>query len=301
MKDLFQLSEKLDELEKLRKSCVHVIELIAGLEAVMILLTVIASANGIYLGRLPMLIYMLPFGFTYTLAFDRRRYKKVYNNVIVRQALENYFEIEEFNSDYGIPQYMISNTGMLRHFNVYKANDYLQGKYKDIDFIQSDVEMRLEANRKSSVTIFKGRWMVFDFNKHFRADMLIYEKGYRYAKHSDGLFNRDSKLQKVEFEDVNFNAHFKAYAQNQNEAFYLLSPQMMEMIEQIRQSVKGDLILIFKDDRLHIGVNSFRDAFEPPIFQKIDISVIMNSINDDIGLITKMVDMLNLDRKIYKM
>ncbi len=302
MKDLFKLSEQLDELENLRKAVLRSLAFMAVLEVLAWAAVLAAIHFDVYLPRIAFYIPAVPLSMGFTLQFDRRRYKKKYNSLIVRQALERYFEIREFNSDYGIPYGTIKSTGMLRECNKYLANDYLSGSYKDIDFVQSDIEMRLQNSvfQKANVIMFKGRWMIFEFNKSFACDMLVYEKSFRYAKHSEGLFSGEGRLERVETENVAFNEHFKVYAQNTVEAFYLLSPQIIDKLEEIRQSIRGDLILIFHNSHLHIGVNNFRDAFEPPVFSKIDVNTVMAGIDDDIGLITALADMLRLDRKVYK-
>ena len=300
MDDLFRLAEKLDELEKLRKACLKTIGVIAVCELIILALVV-----GFYLltgviNRLTSALFFLPGLFSYTLAFDRRRYKKVYNSVIVRQSLERYFEIHEFNSDYGIPYGVILGTGMIRQCKYFTANDFLQGTYKDVEFMQSDVIMRTQDPKvsRSSVTLFSGRWMIFEFNKNFVCDLLIYEKGIRFAKKGN-VFSPD-RLEKLQFENMSFNEHFRAYTDNQNDAFYIVTPHIMEMLEEIRENVRGDLIIIFHRNRLHIGVNNYRDAFEPPLFHPIDVQSLTGEIDEDIGLITKMVDGLKLDEKIYK-
>lgn len=303
MKDLNKLSEELDELEKLRKSRLRFIVFIAFVQVLLIAVTVIAAQYDVYVYRLVFFTFLTPLTLEYPLGFQGRRYKKKFNSLIVRQALESYFEIEEFNSDYGISYNTIKSTGMLKECDKYKANDLITGTYKDIHFTQSDVQMINQHNIHSRYPqiVFSGRWMVFEFNKRFLCDMLIYEKGFRHTTVSDSAFHSSDRFEKVLFEDENFNSSFKVFAENQHEAFYILSPQMMEMLLQIKDSIKGDIIVIFHNNKMHIGVNNYKDAFEPPVFKKIDVGVIMEGINDDIGLITKMVDMLKLDRKIYKM
>ncbi len=234
----------------------------------------------------------------------RREYKKLYNAVIVRSSLEQYFEIESFNSDYGIPEHDIKATGMIRTGNSFKADDYLKGKYKDVAFMQSDVLMEDRTSitpyiKSKPVTYFRGRWMIFEFNKRFKCNLKIYENTFVLSNTKFSLFSSDG-YQKVEFENAEFNKHFNCYTDNQTEAFYLLTPHLIESIEDIRKNTNGGLLMCFKNNLLHVGVNCGRWAFEPPIFSKIDIAEIQVAIRQDINLITKFVDVLSLDENVYR-
>jgi hypothetical protein len=193
---------------------------------------------------------------------------------------------------------------MIRTGNCYKTDDLIKGKYKDISFMQSDVLMEDRGNispyiKTKPITYFRGRWMVFEFNKRFKCDLMVFEKAFMLTgkKHSLIL---DNSIDKIEFESAAFTSHFDCYTNNQQEAFYVMTPQLMEAIEDLRKNTKGALLLCFKNNVLHVGVNSGKWAFEPPIFSPIDVASVGNEIEQDISLITKFVDGLKLNEKVYK-
>ena len=135
-----KLAENLDELEKLRKSFRNTIIFSIAAAVAVILLIVFLPLESVSeaLIRLRYLtncaIGVMSLGGGMVAEKKRRRYKKLYNAVIVRTVFERYFEIEEFNSDYGVPVAAIKNTRMIKMGNRYYANDFLSGKYKGIDF-----------------------------------------------------------------------------------------------------------------------------------------------------------------------
>ncbi len=239
-----------------------------------------------------------------TIGKIRRRYKKLYNAVIVRNSLERYFEIEEFNSDYGIPKSTIDSTNMIRTGNNYRTDDLIRGRYKDIYFMQSDVLMEDRASysqyiKSKPITYFKGRWMIFEFNKRFKCDLMVFEKSFMITG-KKRMLALDSGIEKIEFESAAFTSHFDCFTNNQTEAFYVMTPQLMEALETLRENTSGALLLCFKNNMLHVGVNSGKWAFEPPIFSPIDVSSVGAEIEKDIMLITQFVDGLKLNEKVYK-
>ena len=236
-----------------------------------------------------------------TINKKKRVYKKLYNEVIVRTVFERYFDIKEFNSDYGIPVSAIKNTRMMKMGNTYSSNDFLRGEYKNIAFSQSDVTISEEhytGRQKTSVTYFKGRWMIFDFNKNFDCDLLVHDKSFNYADHRKSLFSKE--FEKIRFENIEFNKTFESYTNNEQEAFYIITPHIMDSMTELREKTNGALIFCFCRNQLHIGVNNRRDAFEPPIFRPIDVESAISDISYDVSIITRFVDELNLDRKVYK-
>ena len=74
----------------------------------------------------------------------------------------------------------------------------------------------------------------------------------------------------------------------------------MDSMTELHKKTNGALIFCFCRNQLHIGVNNRQDAFEPPIFRPIDVESAISDISYDVSIITRFVDELNLDRKVYK-
>lgn len=300
--DAKRIAESLDRLEKLRKSLRNSVVFIIVIVSLSFLLffiepdifefaQFIIGGGYVFIGII----------FGSTINKKKRVYKKLYNEVIVRTVFERYFDIKEFNSDYGIPVSAIKNTRMMKMGNTYSSNDFLRGEYKNIAFSQSDVTISEEhytGRQKTSVTYFKGRWMIFDFNKNFDCDLLVHDKSFNYADHRKSLFSKE--FEKIRFENIEFNKTFESYTNNEQEAFYIITPHIMDSMTELHNKTNGALIFCFCRNQLHIGVNNRRDAFEPPIFRPIDVESEISDISYDVSIITRFVDELNLDRKVYK-
>ena len=105
---------------------------------------------------------------------------------------------------------------------------------------------------------------------------------------------------KVSMEDQIFNKNFRIYAQDEHDAFYILTPSLMEKIKNLESSISGKLLFCFIDNKLHVGIQNNKDSFEHSIFTKIDEEKVKNEISKDIKMITAFVDELNLDNNLFR-
>ena len=116
--DAKRIAESLDRLEKLRKSLRN--------SVVFFIVIVLLPFLSIFVESEIYQIYqfcivgvaLIGIIFGSTINKKKRVYKKLYNEVIVRTVFERYFDIREFNSDYGIPYSTIKNTRMMKMGNI---------------------------------------------------------------------------------------------------------------------------------------------------------------------------------------
>lgn len=239
------------------------------------------------------------------------QYKSTFKKIFVVKALESKFTDLVYDPDRGMPYETIAGTNMMYMGDRYHSEDYISAKYKDIKFEQADVHIEEEHTSTDSdghttttyVTIFKGRWMIFDFNKTFKADVQISQKGFGNSKAKTfTLFGKkDDVFKKVSMESESFNQKFNVYAQNEHDAFYIITPSLMARIEKLDEFNKGKLLLCFINNRLHIAIYDNKDSFEPEsVFKEINEEEIIPRISKDIEMITQFVDELNLDNDLFK-
>ena len=236
-------------------------------------------------------------------------YRKKFKDVFVLQALSNLFTNLYYNPLMGIPYQTIAATNMMRMGDIYHSEDFVSGQYKGIKFAQADVHIQEEHESTDSdgdttttyVTIFKGRWMIFEFNKNFKSDVQITQKGFGNSKVKRFFGKKEERFKRVKMESESFNKKFKVYAQSEHEAFYLITPGLMERIERVAQNTKGKMLFCFVNNRLHVGIQNGKDSFEPTsVFKEFNVEKINQDISSDIRLITQFVDELNLDNDLFK-
>ena len=290
----------IEELERVRKKAKNkILTFIFGI----LFLTMI-----LFVTFAPLSFFIIVFGTIITFLAtkkDVKAFKDMYKNEIVLSSFNKVCTNVNFDLDKGISCSVIAGTGMMYMGDRYSSNDYITGQYKNINFEMSDVHIEEEYTDSDGdthyVTIFRGQWYIFDFNKSFKANIQVCEKTFRNAKRKRLFVKEEEKFKKVELEDINFNKLFKTYAQNELDAFYVLTPNTMERIKKVNNRVKGHLLLCFIDNRLHIGLYNNKDLFEVSVFKKVDLEKATKKTMDEISIITNFVDILSLDNDLFKM
>ena len=293
----------LEELEKIRKKAKN--SYIIGLLLSSVLGILIALlTNGFFMA---FFIFIIGSIITAVIAGKpTKTFTKEYKNMFVLKSLQATFNELIYEPDKGLNKEIISNTGMMYMGDRYTSNDFVSGKYKDINVVQADVHIEEEHETTDSnghtttywVTIFKGRWMIFDFNKYFKANIQVSQKGFGNSKISN--WGKTLKYKKVMMEDQEFNNAFRTYAQDEHDAFYILTPSLMEKIKKVTNNISGKLLFCFIDNKLHIGLQNGKDSFEHSIFKKINEQQSIEEISKDIKIITNFIDELNLDNNLFK-
>lgn len=242
---------------------------------------------------------------TFSNTKPKREFTLAFKKTFVEKSLQTVFTDLTYEPEKGLDYSVIRNTGMMDMGDRYSSNDYISGKYKNINVVQADVHIEEEHQSTDSdghttttwVTIFRGRWMIFDFNKQFKANIQVCQKGFGNAR----LYKMGKeKYQKVMMEDQDFNNNFRTYAQDDHTAFYILTPSLMERIKRLTSNISGRLLFCFIDNKLHIGLQNGKDSFEHSIFKEINEEQVTNEISKDIKLITDFVDELSLDNNLFR-
>ena len=292
----------IEELEKIRKKSRNII-VIGIIVTIIITLISIALRNTVITVITPIVCLII------TVVINIKPHKKfilAFKDLFVLKSLKTIFTDLTYEPEKGIDRKVISDTKMMNMGDRYNSNDYVSGKYKNVSVEQSDIHIEERHTYTDSnghthttwVTIFKGRWMIFDFNKTFKANIQVCQKGFGNSKRSN--WGSKLKYKKVMMEDAEFNKNFKTYAQDEHDAFYVLTPSLMEKIKKLVNNIKGKTLFCFIDNKLHIAVDNRKDSFEHGVFKKINEEKITNEISQDIKLITNFVDELSLDNDLFR-
>lgn len=294
-------SKRLNELrEEVKKK--EVKSLLIGFLITLILFLIIKFYSVIIAGA----IFSLVFSKVSTSKL-RMEYSKEFKKTYVEDALKSHFDDLVYMPDKGLDESVLTSTGVIYTGDRYHSNDLIYAKYKDVNFVLSDVTIKVEEEETDSDghthtyyrTIFCGSWMIFDFNKQFR-DNVIATQSRAVISLRKNIFSKSS-YEKVEMEDEIFNKRFIVYSDNPHEAFYILTPQVIEKMKELDNKIDGSLYFAFINNKLYIGVDSGTDSFEAPsVYSKTTDEEIENKLNNEISLITMFVDTLELDNDIFR-
>lgn len=229
--------------------------------------------------------------------------KKMLGQNITKPILEGIFQVIDYSPESGISVDLIRSSNLIHHWDTYSGSDFLQGKYKGIDVLYSDIHLQekieeTDEDGKTQTryeTRFKGQWLICDFHKELAAYLQIREnrehrifKGYKKSK-SD-----------IQTENPEFNEKFQILTSDGYTAFYVLTPHFMEHIISTDTFAKAQSFFCFRDDKVHIALNSGRDSFELKGIRVNDLEEIRRDFRRELIHMTGIIDELLLNDKLFK-
>lgn len=231
-------------------------------------------------------------------------YRKAYKGYFIEQNLQKIFTDLSYRHDAGINKSLIASTGMINTGDIFSSNDLVTAKYKDVSLIQADAHIQTESTDSDGnttyVTIFKGRFMIFEFPKKFNFRLeLIGRKFHPYrVPGKDTTTGR--KLSKLSTESTEFNHSFKIFGDDGFETYYILDPALMVKINDIAEHYNHKILLGFINNKMMVALNDGTDSFEPPRPSRpINEATELAKVYADIKVITDFVDKLSLDHKLF--
>lgn len=294
---------QVEYLERLRKQVVFwtVCMILLGISGIVLAIVIDeAFSMVLFIGTIVLLILL----YFVTVRKKWKDYVSYFKNEFISFVIKGVVPNAEYLPKKGFTREFVSEAGLIMLGNIFHSEDYVRGSFNDVAFERSDMLIQEHHNSgKTSYTItyLKGRWMVFESNKSFEADLQIIQKGYSYAKKKKGLFTkREERRHELKTEDEWFNKEFTCLCQNDAEAFYLLTPERMQAIRKLKAEADGKLVIGFVNNRIHVIMNSGKDAFEPAFFTKNNYERIATKARQEIEMVTTFVQSLNLDHKIYQ-
>ena len=185
--------------------------------------------------------------------------------------------------------------------NRYYSNDYLQGSYKGVRFERADIKIqnRVYTGKHSfTVTYFNGRWITLEFDGNYNFNLQIIGKGFKHHQPKVVSLEKECRRSKIELEDKVFNELFTVYAQSDHEAKYILTPEFIDTLKNMFYAIDGNFMLGFIDNKLHVAINTNKDAMEPSLIKNLYTTIdVQKEIKIIINIIEKIKPSLYLQFK----
>ena len=161
---------------------------------------------------------------------------------------------------------LVVNSGEYKYF---KSEDQLSGTLYAIPFSYSDVVTRYfkRNGKKSEIrTIFSGQVMRFTLPEDFKwsfGHLQIFEKEFL-----SNLKGRTAPC-KVWTENEASNRRFEVFAADEHNAFYLLTPRMLEQITRFADFANCQIALTFVGMSLYVAVDRPHSMFNASVRQSL--------------------------------
>ncbi len=205
---------------------------------------------------------------------------------IVFSALNDVFREVVYLPDRHLEKTVIEQANMNFPFTYtsVSGSDYVEGIYKDVTILLSDIRLisRTKNRKEESITTnFEGLWLVCDFNKKISTELRLSER--------TTLFRAG-----IRTDNEQFNKQFYVESESPHEAFYILTPHMMEYIQNMDAQAHAHTYMCFlREGKVHIAINSRKNAFEVN-YLKEDVSVLRERFRKEVKYITDIIDELKL-------
>lgn len=279
--------------------------------AILAIIVVICLAGKDLDSLFMLFFYGFFFGFIYFIIMSfanrglHRQYRRAYKSYFVEQNLQKTFTNLSYNHELGLSSTALSLTGMVNTGDRYSSNDFASGKYKNVAFSQADVHIETEYTDSDGdthyTTIFRGRFMIFEFPKQFNFKLAVIGKRFRAYRKPGKNAKTGQKAEKISTESNEFNQMFRIYGQDGFEAYYILDPAFMVKLMDIATAHKNRVLFAFYENRLIVGLDDGKDSFEPPFpLKQIEETKESAEVTGEIKTITDFVDQLSLSRNLFK-
>lgn len=246
---------------------------------------------------------VLTFVFGYQMNKHTEALKKSLSDNVVNGVLTQVFENVEYKPFGHLPSKQIEEAGMVFPFehSVVRGSDYIKGTYKGLNVELSDVELYSVSSHYDEETqqwkddetkVFMGQWLVCDFGKEL--------SGQVHLSANTKALRKQHKNDSVEMENQTFNDRFLVTAESAQEAYYVLTPHMMDYILSAAGRSGGEVYMAFlRGGRLHVAVKTGRDFFELGK-SRADIDALRQKFLGELHWFTGIIDELRVEESLYR-
>ncbi len=236
-------------------------------------------------------------GYLFYILFVRTAYEQFnlcFKTQYVMPTVEStgYFQDLSYNPHLGLSYTEIRDgavvgCGESRYFH---SEDLLKGTYQNIRFHYCDVKTQYmsRSGKKQEVrTIFEGQVMRFaSFNQSKRSfgHLQIFEK--EFLSNLEGWTAQN----KIETEDEAFNKRFQIFAADSHNAFYILTPRMLEQITRFADAMGEQIAITFTGPVMYVAVCRTRSIFDGDVDKPISSQ--REDILQDVEMLRKAGELL---------
>ena len=185
-------------------------------------------------------------------------------------------------------------------YNCADGSDHIKAVYNGLNIELGDIELIEETEDTDENghtetrrdTLFKGQWLTCDFGKELAGQVYISE----WTKRKDRRIMKSN----VTMDNEQFSNRFCVRADDPQEAYYILTPHMMEYILTMADNSGGTVYLSFlRNGKMHVAVKTGRDFFELGK-SNADVEGLRQKFLGELRWFTDIIDALRMEDTLYK-
>jgi len=187
------------------------------------------------------------------------------------------------------------------------GNDHVMGLIDGTKIEFSDIHAQQRhknsKGKESWSTIFRGLFIVADFNKNFIGRTVVLPESAQniFGDLIGNWLQSKNFLREelVKLDDSAFEKEFVVYATDQIEARYILSHSLMQRLLTFKKKANHPLYISFIGGSIHMEIDYGKDLFEPSIFHSLLKYKIAMEYVSTLHLALGIVEELKLNQKIW--
>lgn len=251
----------------------------------------------------------LPFGFALAIVvafgvWQHRVLSKTYKTIVVRRVVGALGQGLTYSAD---SRFTKQDFNAMDVFNLrceqWRAEDEICGRRNAVGYsILEAKATRTEGSGKNrrTITIFKGVIVRLDFNKHFQGHTVVIPNSEGKILGLFGEMSSRGQKEICRMENVEFEDAFSVYSTDQQEARYILTPKLMDLIMRARVRVNDALRMSFHDNSVFMTLPGQADRFELSLFgRRVTPEGIVGELAGVVRLAEDLVETLDLETRIW--
>ena len=225
---------------------------------------------------------------------NAENYKKRYMIVVFPKIVGFLFQDYEYIPNQRVSNVVLNKSMLLEHHvSSVEGEGFIRFKIGDSDVMFSETKA-LNDNLNS---IFKGVFLSASFNKNFKSKTFLFPKSITaFIKNTEKkLF---SELEIVKLENNEFDHEFLILSNDQVEARYILTPNLMESILNYKHKMGANISFSFVENRLYCAIPDFSYHFDPYQYYPTDFNYVKD-VYYQLKTYTDIVEDLHLNLRIW--
>jgi len=241
----------------------------------------------------PAIVFLVP---AITASTLKGKWVETYKDEVLKPIIEAEFAGIIYEDDHHISKSMFNASNLFTRPDRFNGEDLFSGKLEATTFSFSEIhaEEKHETRNKNGSkttwysTIFKGLFLIADFNKEIENETYVYSSGGKWF----------SRFKRVKLEDPVFEDRFNVYSDNQIEARYILTPKMMQRIVNLEDRFGQNLYLSFRGHNVYIAISESYNMFETRFRDEVSFNEIARFL-EEVHSILDIVNDLDLNLRIW--
>jgi len=234
----------------------------------------------------------------------RREVAKTYKGLVVHRVVKalgdglTYKPESSLTRDAFLGMELFANTP-----TSFTSEDEIGGRKANVSYSIHEVRATRREGKRT-VTVFRGLMVRLDFNKNFRGKTSVVPNGEAVSTGSLlgkllSAAGRDSKAA-VRLESPDFERVFDVYSTDDQEARYLLTPKLMELVLAANSmQSEGQLRLAFVENSLYVAIPMRCDYFEASLIGTVTPESAIGDLAQVVAFAERLVDEFQLETRIW--